>query len=112
TFREHIDMCLRNRDRRISAHHPFLEVGFYYRQVKRYLNRFPRENIRIYWYEDAWREPNRLLQDLFQFLDVDCAFRPDTSQRSLERIEPRFAALNYATKRFEFAHRLNAVVPM
>jgi hypothetical protein len=112
SFREHIELCLRNQDRRISPNYPFLEVGFYYQQVKRYLARFPRERIRIYWYEEAWKQPDRLFQDLFEFLGVDSSFRPDTSQRSLERIAPRFPRLNHATKRFELAHRLNAIVPM
>ena len=73
--------------------YPFLEIGLYYEQVKRYLERFPRERIRIYWYEEAWRQPGRLMADLFEFLGVDPAFQPDLSRRSLERRAPRLARL-------------------
>src|ERR1044072_795943 len=47
TFREQIEKGARAGGRELSILHPFLEVGLYYRQVKRYLERFPRENIRI-----------------------------------------------------------------
>jgi hypothetical protein len=45
--------------------------------VKRYLALFPREQIRIYWYEQDWRDPARLLRDLFQFPGVEASFEPD-----------------------------------
>jgi hypothetical protein len=111
SFREHIEKAMRYSDPKISAYNPFLEVGLYHQQVKRYFDRFPRENIRIYWFEEAWREPDRLFTDLFQFLGVDPAVRPDTSQRSLERKEPRLATLNYVAKRFDVTHRLSDAVP-
>jgi hypothetical protein len=38
TFREHIDECLRYRDGHLSIWYPFLEIGLYHGQVKRYLD--------------------------------------------------------------------------
>jgi hypothetical protein len=111
TYAEHIARCVRNRDRTITAYYPFLEVGLYHRQVARFLERFPQNNIRIYWYEEAWRQPANLLKDMFTFLDVDAAFRPDTSRRSLVRKAPRFPALNYSAKRFDITHSLNEAIP-
>lgn len=111
TFREHIEKCMRNRDRTITVYHPLLEVGLYHEQVKRYLERFPRDNIRIYWYEEAWQQPRRLLAGLFEFLEVDSAFCPDTSRKNLERKSPRSALVNYAVKQFDIAHRLNELIP-
>jgi hypothetical protein len=111
TFRKHIEKCLTNRDRRMSAYYPFLEVGLYHDQVRRYLDCFPPHNIRIYWYEDAWQQPRTFLSDLFEFLGVDPAFRPDTSRKHLERRSPRFAAMNYAMKRFEVLIRLREGIP-
>lgn len=111
TFRQHIEKCLRNHDQKIGVCYPLLEVGLYHQQVKRYLERFPGNNIRIYWYEEAWRQPHRLLADLFEFLEVDSAFCPDTSRKSLERKSPRSAVVNYAVKQFDIAHRLNELIP-
>jgi sulfotransferase family protein len=111
SFREHIQHCRRNDRNTISAQYPLLEVGLYHDQVKRYLDRFPKQNIRIYWYEEAWREPGLFLADLFRFLEVDPAYSPDTSRRSLERRAPRFPAINHMLKRFEMTHALNDAVP-
>ncbi len=111
TFREHLEKCMRNDGRNLSVYHPLLEVGLYHRQVKRYLERFPQDNIRIFWYEEAWGRPGRLLEDIFQFLAVDATFRPDTSRKNLERKAPRFAAINYAAKRLHITHWLNEATP-
>ena len=111
TFREHLERCMRNDDQKLSVYYPLLEVGLYHRQVKRYLELFPGNHIQIYWYEEAWARPDRLLSDIFQFLAVDSTFRPDTSRKSLERKAPRFAAINFAAKRFHITHRLNEAIP-
>ena len=111
SFRAHIRKCVRNDRNTISALYPLLEVGLYHDQVKRYLERFPTHNVRIYWYEEAWRHSHALLADLFRFLEVDSTYCPDTSRRSLERRAPRFPSVNRGLKRLEITHRLNDAVP-
>jgi Sulfotransferase domain len=69
TFRRQCEICARGEGRQLSILHPFQEVGLYHRQVERYLDRFPRANIRFYWYEEDWRQPARLLADLSRFLE-------------------------------------------
>jgi len=59
----------------------YTRVGFYAAQLRRYFQLFPREQVRVYLYEDYTADPVRVLQDLFEFLDVDSTFRPDTSVR-------------------------------
>ena len=93
TFRDQVEKSARAGHRELSILYPFLEIGMYCEQVKRYLALFPRERIRIYWYEEAWRQPSRLLKDIFEFLEVDTAFEPDLSHRSLERRAPRVKAV-------------------
>jgi len=110
TFRQQIDECRRSSDRLLSIIHPFLEFGLYYEQVNRYLELFPREQIRIYLYEEAWRSPG-FFADLFRFLDVDTGFRPDTSHKALERRAPRLVAARYFLTRYEMWPRLKAFVP-
>jgi Sulfotransferase family len=98
-FRRQIELSARRKGPQMSILHPFLQVGLYHEQVKRYLDRFPRENIRIYWYEEDWQQPARMLADLFAFLGVDAAFAPDTSRKTLERRAPRMVAVNYLLKK-------------
>jgi len=110
-FQEHIEKCLRNRERTISEHYPMLEVGLYQRQVQRYLECFPRQNIRIYWYEEAWSQPERLLEDIFGFLGIDPGFRPDTSRKQLTRRAPRFPFAYHLAMRLDLTQRIGQVIP-
>jgi hypothetical protein len=111
TFRRHIEECSRSASREMGIHYPFLEIGLYYRQVQRYLELFPRDQIRIYWFEEDWQQPTRLLRDLFEFLEVDASFRPDISRKYLERRAPRWAAVNYFLKEYRIWYPLRALVP-
>jgi len=93
-FRHQIDASLGARDRTFGKLYPFLEFGSYFEQVKRYLDLFPAENVRIYIYDDYKANPAAIPADLFRFLDVDASFQPDTSKRRLEPRIPRFPALS------------------
>jgi hypothetical protein len=79
SFRDYIRASLRDTGERLGIHHPFLEMGFYADQVQRYLDRFPRTQIRIWLYEDARDRPREFMQQVFTFLGVDSAFTPDIS---------------------------------
>ena len=51
-------------------------MGFYYEQVQRYFHLFPKEQIKIYLFEEFIQSPARILRDCFEFLGVDPAFKP------------------------------------
>jgi hypothetical protein len=111
TFREHLCECARGGKRTISAVYPFLEIGLYHQQVKRFLDLFPRDQIRIHWFEEAWRNPASLLADIFQFLDVDDAFQPDLSRKTHQRRAPRFVGLHFLLKRSGLWYPSKAIIP-
>jgi hypothetical protein len=99
SFREYVHAALRNRETVLGRLYPFLEFGLYYQQVRRYLEAFPRENVRIYLYEDYRRDAPALLRDLFGFLSVDDTFAPDMSGKYLEPRVARFPAAFRIMKR-------------
>ena len=111
TFRAHLEACLRDPGLQLSPTHPFLEVGLYSAQVERYLAAFPREQIRIYWYEEAWKQPAELLADVFRFLEVDADFAPDLSKRDHERRAPKARRLHYLLKKSGLWYPLKALLP-
>lgn len=88
SFRDAIEMGLEQRGGPIDVMHPFLDMGFYHRQLRRYLDSFPEEQIVIYWYDEYQADPARTLADIFRFLKVDATFRPDMSKRYLEAGRP------------------------
>ncbi len=111
SFREQIERGVRNTEREFQPLYPFLENGLYYAQVERYLDVFPRERVRILIYEDAWRDPARLVRDIFEFLTVDPAFQVDLTAREHVQQAPRSMAANYLLQKSGVGARLRRVVP-
>jgi hypothetical protein len=99
TFREAIQMGMEQRGGSIDVMNPFLEFGFYYQQMQRFLKAFSRDRVRIYWYEEYQAAPARMLADVFRFLGVDPDFVPDMSKRYLEAALPN-VVMNSADRAF------------
>lgn len=59
----------------------YIDRGYYYTQLKRYFDKFDRDQIRVYLYEDLQIGPVGVMQETFQFLEVDDDFVPDISIR-------------------------------
>lgn len=55
----------------------YIERALYFNQVKRYIDIFGREQVRVYIFENHMRAPVVLCQDIFNFLGVDSAFVPE-----------------------------------
>ena len=72
----------------------YKQRGFYYAQLRRYFDKFDRDQIRVYLYDD-WKVNNiRILQDIFHFLNVDDRFVPDVSIKHNVSSIPRSIALH------------------
>ena len=111
SFRRHVELCLRNEAPTLGLVRPFLEYGLYYEQVKRYLDLFSSNNVRIYIHETAWQNPASLLRDLFGFLGVDFSVKVDTSKRALERRAPKSMLIQHLMKKTGLSHRIKKVLP-
>jgi hypothetical protein len=107
SFREQIELSIENNGK-FSVLHPLLEFGLYHDQVKRYLELFPRENLRIYLYET---DHKRILLDLLKFLNLDPSFVPDTSERHLEKKLPRSIAPAFFLKKYGLWRRAKKWIP-
>jgi len=55
----------------------YVQVGLYYAQLERYFERFRREQIKVYLYEEFISNPCVVLRDIFRFLGVDDGFVPE-----------------------------------
>lgn len=58
-----------------------IREGFYADNLESYFRLFPRENIRVYLYEDLQREPLKVMREIYELIGVDPEFRPDVSLR-------------------------------
>lgn len=53
-----------------------LGLGYYYKQLKRFFDLFPRENIMVLIYEEVKKAPLSSIQNIYEFLGVDSSYRP------------------------------------
>lgn len=59
----------------------YANVGFYYEQVLRFFSYFPKEQIKVYLYDELVNNPSMLLSDLFEFLSVEPDYCIDVNVR-------------------------------
>lgn len=72
----------------------YTRLGMYHTQLRRYYDRFPRENIAIFRFGDFKREPARVLGEIYEFLGVSGDFMPDMSVKYNVSGQPKLKALH------------------
>ncbi|MEO7725395.1 MAG: sulfotransferase domain-containing protein, partial [Chthoniobacterales bacterium] len=79
---------------------PFMrDIGCYARHLKPYLDRFPRENFLVVQFEAIRREPDRVRQSIYEFLNVAPDFKPQVEAGKNEARAPRFPLLQSSAQR-------------
>jgi len=74
---------LRNRRDTSTRFGLYLDCGYYARQLRRYLDLYPREQLRVVLYDDLVRDPAGLVRSLWTFLGLDPdAASPDTGRHN------------------------------
>lgn len=58
-----------------------IKEGFYYKNLARYFELFPKENIRIYLYDEFQNNSEKTMSEIYEFLGVDKNFKPNQSVR-------------------------------
>ena len=112
SFHHAIETSLHRESDQFDVFYPFLDFGLYYEQVRRYLDVFGRNRVRVYLFEDEYRKrPQQMLAEIFDFLGLDRRFTPDMSKRRLEAQVPQSLALNYLLKRHGLWERLKSLCP-
>ncbi|MFI5171741.1 MAG: sulfotransferase domain-containing protein [Chitinophagales bacterium] len=70
--------------------HLYTEIGLYYEQVKRYIDIFGREQVKIIFTEDMKKNGQQVIKELYDFIGVDSSFVPDISKKYNEVFTPRY----------------------
>jgi hypothetical protein len=68
--------------------------SLYYKRLKRYVDLFPRDQIKIIIFEEFRQDPAAAVADLFNFLGVDANWMPDTSTKHNPAAVPKSRLLN------------------
>jgi len=53
-----------------------IRYGMYHEQLSRYFALFPRENIKVVIFEEMTKNPQKIFQEVYSFLEVDDSFIP------------------------------------
>lgn len=63
----------------LEPSHTIIRLGFYYKHLKPYLDNFEQEQLQPLVFDDFVKNKEKFYQQLFQFIEVDENFVPDTS---------------------------------
>jgi len=74
--------------------HLYIELGLYYEQVKRFLDTFGKNQVKIFLYEEYKNNPAQVLKEIFKFLEVDSTFVPNLSKKYHLGTPPKYPRLN------------------
>ena len=88
----------------------FLELGMYYRQLKRYYDLFPAKQIKVILHEDLQNDAQEVLDDVVNFLEVS-TYRFDTEELHNTAEIPRAKYLNKYLNRLGLRTKLAAILP-
>lgn len=82
--------------------------GFYYKLLKPYFDLFPKENIKIIFYEDILKNPEKAAKEFYEFLNVDESYLPkNLREKPAKSTETRFKILRYIINFLaEISHKL------
>jgi Sulfotransferase domain len=79
---------------------PFLrDLGCYARHLKPYLDRFPAENFLVIQFDAIRRDPDRVRERTYEFLDVDPNYKPQIESGKNAARAPRFPLMQSAAQR-------------
>ncbi len=94
-----------------GANHQYLYIGKYYKQVKNYLEVFPRDQVKILLYDDYIAAPEEILREMFTFLGVSIDVEIDSSQKYNEGGISRFSRLNYFLNQMGLIQKAKQILP-
>jgi hypothetical protein len=89
----------------------YVELGLYAKQVKRYLDVFPREQIKIYTQEQLKADTPSVVSDLFGFLGLQKSNYTDTGISHNQFSMPRNKVIAWVYSRVRLRKLLSSVFP-
>jgi len=72
----------------------YFSGGLYGKQISEWMKYYPKEQFAIHFYEELKKDPQQLLKDVFNFLEVDSSIEIDLSKKKNTAGEIRFKRLN------------------
>ena len=83
----------------LGAQSPYVSWGLYHEQLERYLNFFPRDQLKVVLFDDLKGNPNTFLKEIYDFIEVESSFsasltnQPKNTKKSLPRFPKTYRYL-------------------
>lgn len=83
----------------LGAQSPYVSWGLYHEQLARYLEFFPREQLKVVLFDDLKANPKAFLTDIYEFLGIDASFsasimnQPKNTKKSLPKFPKTYRSL-------------------
>lgn len=94
-----------------GINHQYLYIGKYYKQVKNYLNVFPKNQVKIILYDDLVEDAQAVMKELFRFLEVTEDIIIDSNKKYNEGGMSRFSYLNYYLNQWGIIQSAKNILP-
>jgi len=92
-----------NRDKLTNLYYQqYISLGYYYEQIKRYLDAFGSEQVKVFLYEDVVSNIDGVVSEIYSFLQVDDNYKPGTDQKHNVFLAPKNSLIGklYTSKAF------------
>lgn len=120
-IREHIRRLPREAPGKVlglGLYRTYLDSGYYYEQIERYLGLFPRKNLKVIVFEDMVTQPKQIIEELIEFLGLDPAANrfthPIWENRAiplpLEKTPLAYKLFHFLRQVYRFS-RVNLLIP-
>lgn len=85
--------------------------GFYFEHVSNYINAFGRDNVMVILSHEMRKNPDKILQEVFQFIGVDPNFKVNTSEEFNRSGLPKSLFIARLTDASSFANLAKKIIP-
>lgn len=89
----------------------YLQLGFYHKQLTRFYDRFHPDQLHVCLFDNFVENTRSTVQNIFEFLNVDASFLPDTSLRHNPSGRPRFSTLHWILQLAGIGAKVRALLP-
>ncbi len=75
--------------KKMISNQKFIQTGFYYKYILNYLKYFDEKQILVLIQEDSLKNPQKYIQNIYKFLNVEQNYKPKSLNKQINKIGPK-----------------------
>ncbi len=111
SFRQEIEADMAKPQKGWGQSHVYVEMGYYTEQVKRFKALFPPDQLLILFFDDLIANPQRVVDQIFDFLGLDKNVKIDLDEKHNEARVPKNAGFIRMLTKTGFKRRIFRLLP-